>query len=362
MKILILSCSTGEGHNSAARAVKEELVRRGIACELLDPVSLAGKKAQHTVSSLYENTIRTVPAVFGAVYGLGNLYSHTGVRSPVYLACASLAEPLWQYIQEGGFDAAVATHLYGMEALDAIRYKLNQHIPSYGVLTDYTVIPFFAEPRLDGYFIPHGSLRSEMSRVPAEKTVVTGIPVSLRFAERLPQEAARKRLQIPADRPMLLVMSGGVGGGNVMGLCRELLQKTDADLYVICGRNERLFRQLGLTFPAKRVHPVSFTKEVASYMNAADVLLSKPGGLSSTEAAVAGVPLVHINAIPGCETKNAVFFAENGMSVNAKSIPEAAEAARELLACPWKRDAMRRAQYAVINPYAARDISEVIVR
>ena len=85
-KVLILSCSTGEGHNSAAKAIETALKKKGIAYELTDPVSFKSEKMQNFVSNLYNVTIKKAPAVFGAVYKLGELYSEANLPSPVYWA------------------------------------------------------------------------------------------------------------------------------------------------------------------------------------------------------------------------------------------------------------------------------------
>ena len=120
MRLLILSCSTGDGHNSAARAVAEEAVRRGITYEIADPVRFQGPRAQRLVTSCYNGMIRRTPKMFGAVYKLGALYDAAGWRSPVYWANSLYTDKLQKYITDNGVDAVVSTHLYGMEAMTAI--------------------------------------------------------------------------------------------------------------------------------------------------------------------------------------------------------------------------------------------------
>ena len=367
MKVLLLSCFTGEGHNSAARAIQEELDARGIENKLMDPVLFHGRRAQRFVSSFYNNMIRTMPGTFGALYKVGAAYDATGITSPVYLANAAYAKNLYQYIEENQYDRVVATHLYGMEAMTAIRRRLHVEVPSYGVLTDYTRIPFFTEVQLTGYFIPHEDLREAMTSrgLPSDRVFATGIPTAARFARTMEKEQARQLLQMPSDKKILTVMSGGIGGGNVTGLCDALLAKTTEDyrIYVLVGRNEERKQKLQERYGADgRIQPVSFTTEVNVYMKAADVLLSKPGGLSSTEAAVANVPLIHINGIPGCETENIRFFEEHGLSHAAQSVEEAADMAVQLADDAEAGEAMRARQRAAINPWAARDIVNQVVR
>ena len=349
MKILILSCSTGDGHNSAARALLEAAGRMNIGAQIRDPVSFGGERARRAVAGAYNRMIRRAPRLFGAVYRVGDLYDRSDLPSPIYAANALYAEKLGRYAAEEGFDAVISTHLYGLESMCAARRKGYCSVPSYGVLTDYTFVPFFEEPDMEAAFIPHADLAEEGVKkgMDAGRLIPTGIPVSARFGEEISMETARERLGIADTEHLYLCMSGGVGCGNMAQLCSALACRIgERDrIAVIAGRNEKLKEKLERRrgdFPGLTV--IGFTEDVALWMKAADVTVSKAGGLSSTEAAVAGTPLVHMLTIPGCETKNAAFFSERGMSVRAKTVGQAAEAAVRLAENREEREGMRRAQ------------------
>lgn len=360
MKLLILSCNTGEGHHSAALAVQEALNARGVPNDIMDPLSSVGEATRKRVCELYNSIIRNMPKAFGLIYRAGELVDSALPGSPVYFANSLYASRLLDCIREGGYDGVISTHLYGMEAMTAIRRKLGVHVPNYGVLTDYTCIPFFSDVQLDGYFIPHRDLAAELAEkgMDARLLIPTGIPVSERFAHALPQDEARRRLNLPEGKRVYLVMTGGVGCGNVSEICDGLRAGDDSDFLacVLTGRNEELRAELAERYRGEpRVRPVEFTREVSIYMNAADVLITKPGGLSSTEAAAARVPLVHWITIPGCEERNADFFSARGLSVQTRSPGEAASLAVALARDPAACAAMRKRQAEEINPYSARD-------
>lgn len=362
MNILILSCHTGEGHNSAAKAVGEELSALNHKYEIVDPSLIGGNKTKSLPSICYNTLIKKKPSLFGVVYKAGKWYDSTKLVSPIYLVNATHAKAVWKYIEDNKFDAAVCTHLFGMETLTAIRKRLGKYIPSYGILTDYTVVPFFCDAKIDGYFIPHEELKPSLAMrgIPEEKIFPTGIPVSPKFHSKMTKEEARIHLGMPKDKRIFVIMCGGIGGGNVIGLCEKMLSKVgnDALIYVLTGRNNKLRESVIERFEENNniiVQP--FTTEANIFMKAADVLLSKPGGLSSTEAAVSGVPLIHIGAIPGCETDNTKFFEEHGLSIAADDISDAAEKAVKLESDKLISERMRAAQSSVINPYAARDIA-----
>ncbi len=359
--ILILTCNTGEGHNSAAYAIKTALMQKGISCELVDPVVFKSEKAKEFVSSFYNNLIKKTPSLFGAIYKLGDLYSSTCLPSPVYWANASYSDSLQQYLEGKQFDAVICTHLYGMEAMTAILKKAPALIPSYGILTDYTCIPFMAETKLDGYFVPHDGVRQYMiARGFQEDCIhVSGIPVDAKFSEYIDRSSARSALGIQQDKKVYLLMTGGIGCENMMGLCDELLSTLSRDslIFVLTGRNDTMKCKLEEKYHAnQQLRTVPFTNQVNLYMTAADVMLSKPGGLSSTEAAVVNVPLVHVNAIPGCETHNARFFSQHGMSLWAKNNKDAVRLAQSLAHNPENAAKMRTMQKKYSNPNAANDI------
>ena len=200
--------------------------------------------------------------------------------------------------------------------------------------------------------------------MPEERIFATGIPVSEKFANHTNKDEAREILGIPHDIPAILVMSGGVGCGHIVNLCREFLKKNDTDfvLRVLTGKNTAMKKEIDETFGGDgRIQTVPFTERVNLYMNASDVMISKPGGLTSTEAAVANIPLVHLLAYTGCETKNIEFFSERGISLRAGNVKDAVHCAWNLIDDKSLADSMREMQRKYIAPDAAdRIVSKVI--
>ncbi len=367
MKILLLSCSTGQGHNSAALAVQEELQSQGIETVFRDPVTFKSERAAKISSGAYNGLIRKTPRLFGVVYRMGSLYSKSGLPSPVYYANATYAKTLADYIKEEQFDAVICSHLYGMEALTAAKRKHGLTVPTYGILTDYTCIPFTFDTALDGYFVPHEDQKKEMLRhteLEEDQIFVTGIPVSPRFAHPRAKEAARDELGIDRDKTVFLLMTGGVGCENLCSICDRMLydeKYRDFVCYVFVGKNDQLKAQLDERYAHKpQIKAIAFTDKIPTYLCAGDVLLTKAGGLSSTEAGIANIPMVHIKPIPGCETKNARFFAKYGMSMYAKTKSEAVVFAHKLASCPDLAQVMRRAQKEHLVQNSAKEIVRIV--
>lgn len=360
-KVLILSCNTGQGHNSAGLAVKEECERRKIPVKMADALSFARGKSSKTISGAYIQIATKAPSVFGAFYNIAGVISSPKRKSPVYYANARYQKPLLEYIEANQFTCVVTPHLFPAQTLTALRRKGSLSVPCFAIGTDYTCIPFWEETELDGYFMPHRDLIDECAKkgIAREKLFPTGLPVSGRFGAPRDRQGARKALGLSEDAPVFLVMTGSMGFGDISSFTLDLLLSCpkDAKVVILTGNNTSLRAKIDRDFAREpRVSTVAFTQDVPLYMDACDVLLSKPGGLTSTEAAVRGVPLVHTRPIPGCETKNAQFFSSRGLSLSAPDPKEAAKAAVRLVFDQDARSAMCARQQEEIPRQAAKTI------
>ena len=332
MEILILSCGTGGGHNAAAQAVLEELRRRGHGATLMNPFDLCGGKVSRRVDNAYINLAQTSPRGFGAVYALGNAYRRLPWRSPVYYANGYAAEALEAYLDSHPVDAIVTTHVFPAEMLTYLRNHGRNVPKTVFIATDYTCIPYTEECDCHIFVIPSPMLTGEfVSRgIPQEKLFPLGIPVRRAFREGITREEARQALGLAPDRQYLLL-----SGGSNASLWKHLEGRYG-------GRVERLGK----------------TRRMAEYLRACDLYFTKPGGLSTTEAAVMEVPLALLPPIPGCETLNRRFFTRMGLAVEAQQAE--LENILALLSCPEKIEHMRACQRSVIPKDAAQRICDLL--
>ncbi len=366
MKALVLSCNIGGGHNTAARAVMEEFQRRGVECEIKDALGFAGERTSRMVSNTYIRMATDAPKVFGKIYQAGEAISNPYIKSPVYIANMTYAKKLAKYIEENGFDAVICTHLFPAQALTYLRKHELVNAKLYFIATDYAYCPFCEETDMDMYFAAHADIVHEYIErgIPAEKLYPTGIPVSQRFAQHPSKREARTALGIGEDKKLFLVMTGSMGAGSVIPVVEIITRGGggNALIYIMTGNNADMKAEVD-AFHEKdeRVVAVPFTTEVPLYMSAADVLMTKPGGLTTTEAAVARISLVLSPPIPGCETANAEFYENKGMAGEVSDEESAAHAALWLAADKEKSADMVRAQADTINPRAAADICDKVM-
>lgn len=365
MKALILSCNTGQGHNAAGKALKEEFLRRGIECKMLDALRFARPKTSKRASGVYVKTATKFPEAFGAAYKVAGKISSDKRKSPIYYANTLYGRKLYTYIKKGGYDCVVMPHLFPAEAVTYIKKHYPLSAACFFVATDYTCIPFTEETGLDGYFIPSDELIMEYKErgIPEERLVPVGIPVSKRFRDRQDKKATRFGLGIGTDGPVVLIMTGSMGFGNISAMAAviEAGLPEDGRVVILGGNNQKLKEKLRREFRGNRkILVLDFTTQVDLYMDICDVLVTKPGGLTSTEAAAKGIPMAHSAPIPGCETRNAAFFSGHGMSVLGQNEKEVGARVLELLKNQAAARNMTIAQKHYINGAAAVDICDYV--
>lgn len=364
MEVLVLSCGTGGGHNSAAAAIREEFLRRKHGATLLNPLALCGGKVARRVDNAYISVAQAAPGGFGAIYAIGNAYRHLPWRSPVYFANALAAEALEEYLRAHPVDAIVMTHLFPAEMLTYLRNHGETIPKTIFVATDYACIPFTEETDCDAYVTPSPMLTGEFTArgIPQERIFPLGIPVRSSFRSLLTREQAKEALNLAPDKRYLLVSGGSIGAGKLekaIELLCDITVGTDFRLIVICGSNASVCKHLEKRY-GSQVQLIGKTDRMAEYLRACDLYFTKPGGLSTTESAVMETPLALLPPIPGCETRNRAFFAQTGMAIQADPSPKALENVLALLKQPEKLEHMRSCQRSIIPKDAAQRICDLV--
>ena len=364
MDALILSCGTGGGHNSAGKALQEEMERRGHTVTMLNPYTLKSKKLSRGIDRTYISTVQLMPDAFGAIYKIGNLYRRLPFRSPVYFVNHGMETVMQEYFEAHPVDIVLMPHLFPAEIMTNMKLHGRSIPKTMFIATDYACIPFTEETECDAYVIPLPDLTEEFTAkgISKEKLFPLGIPVSSRFSSDQSREQAKKSLGLDTDKKYILVAGGSMGGGKIeqtiLALSEHFSVKKDVILLVICGSNQKLYQRL-----REQVLPgvvlLEHTDVMEIYMRASHLFITKPGGLSSTEAAVSQVPVIHTAAIPGCESQNAQYFASHGMSVWAKTTDEMLHMADLFLENDEMANNMIGCQRHRIDPDAAAHICDL---
>lgn len=337
MRVLILSCNTGQGHNSVSVAIEEYLQDRGVCCHRQDALSFVSEHLSQFLSKGHDYMYRHTPRLFDWGYGFAE--KHTELLEEdggIYKLFARGAERLWEYCDEVGYDVILCPHVFSALLVSEMQRRFGKTAQVYFIATDYTCSPGAAAGRMDGWFIPDESLKQEFKdqSIPEDRILSVGIPIRQCFFENLPKKEAKEKLGIRMEQKHLVMSCGSMGCGPMEELT-DLISRgltEDQVLTVICGTNQKLQSRLQENFGArKNMRILGYCQDMSAMMDSADVFLTKPGGISVTEAAVKRLPMVLVDAVSGCEEYNLRFFTERKMAVTVGSVRELADLALRLL-------------------------------
>ncbi len=363
MRVLILTCNTGGGHNAVAAALAESFRRLGVSFDTADGLSFISQKASRFVSKWHTRFYRRYPKLYKAGYMSAENDAESNDRdNPVYRYMARGARRLDRAIQDGGYDAVVCVHVIPAMMMTELRRQHETGPVFCFVATDYTCSPTVGGCTPDICVIPHEELAEEFVScgIARETLLAAGIPVRAVFRERGDRAAARSELALPPEGRHIVLMSGSIGCGPMADIAAELEKRMERGDFasVLCGSNRQMLyalRRRGF----RRVEAVGFTNRVHRYMDSADVLVSKPGGISITEAGTRGTPLLLADMVGGCETRNQEFFHARGWAETCQP-EDMADAALALLDRPERRQALVAQQHRDFDGLAADRVAQAV--
>lgn len=365
MMYLLLSCNTGGGHNAAARAIAGEASRRGIDCEITNALQFVPKTVETVIEKGHVFAYRKIPKIYGRGYLLQEQHPSTSTYTQFLQYSDALLAYLNAHVTVTGkpYDAVICVHVFPALIMTGVRQKAKSRIPTFFVATDYTCSPSVNLIDVDRWFVPK-DLKQEFAQagVPLRKICETGIPVDASCYHPLSRKEARKKLSLPEQPLMVLLSCGSMGAGHMDVVAGRLLKELPQStlLAVLTGNNQDLQEKLTRNFDSSRVIAIPFTREVGTWMSASDVLLTKAGGLTSTEAATRGLPTIYMDAVPGLETHNMDYMTRRGLALSAKNSRELVEQTRRLLSDEDARRLMSRRQTGCFSHNSAQELVDEV--
>lgn len=355
MKVTIVSATTGQGHNSTASALATRFSQLGAETDILDLYKCCGQAAYRFMEHGYLFATRRMKSSYRRVY---NMLEESSRARRVCTAAARwqhAADCLLAAVTDHMPDVFVVTHPFATQALDLLKKRGDISTPVVALVTDYCVHPFIEDATsLEAVNLASPLLLDEAARrgLSPDRTHALGLPVSPAFLERTPKDVARRSLGLDEALPTALVMGGSMGYGDLPGTVSGLLA---SGVQVICvfGANDSALRRVsGLDGP---LLALGFTDNVPLLMDASDLIVTKPGGLTVTELIVKGLPAVLAPPIPGQEERNRDFLLRYGGAV-CPAEDEPSRTAAELLCQPMRLSEMSRALLALALPHALEDV------
>lgn len=366
-KVLILSASAGAGHMRAADAVERAFKLSNAATEVkhIDTLQYTNKLFRHLYSKAYIDLVNKSPELLGWFYDhLDKPWKNERRR----LALDKLnTRPFVKMLQEYRPDITVCTHFLPAEIISWLKAKKRVTFRQAVVVTDFDVHAMWLCHHYEQYFVALDETREHLVRlgIPAAKVTTSGIPIDPVFAEPKDKLEMRAKHGLKPDVTTILVSAGGFGVGPIEHMLESLAgMQHPAQIVALCGRNAELKSKLeSAAARLPRAHhvnikPIGFTTEMDEYMSAADILLGKPGGLTTSEALAKGLVFVIVNPIPGQEERNSDHLLENGVAIRCNNLPVLAYKLDRLLDDPARFASMQAGARRMARPDAARDIVE----
>jgi processive 1,2-diacylglycerol beta-glucosyltransferase len=367
-RILVLSASVGGGHVRAGEALAAAFRAEEPAALVrhMDVLQLANAAFRRLYGKAYFDLFHFSPHIIGYLYdyldrptrqtkfAVGDRLRVMAERANLRRCSALLKEEPW--------DLLVSTHFLPSGIAAALRRKKESSAPHAVVTTDYETHRLWVTQPCDRYFTAteEGAGYLRHWGVPASDVAVTGIPIDPVFAETKGREACRRKHGILPDRPAVLQLAGGFGVGPVEAIYRSLLSvERPLSLTVVAGSNAAAGESLKkIPVPSRHaVRLLGYTREIDELMEASDLLVSKPGGLTCSEALAKGLPMAIVNPIPGQESRNSDFLLEAGAAVKVNNLPTLGLKVEALLADAPRLAALREGARRAGRPRAAQAVA-----
>ena len=388
-KVLIMSASTGGGHNRAARAIKEELESRtidnmSIECEIVDSLKLVNNTMDKVISRGYEKSALYTPKAYGSVYRFSETTIASKNEFKTNPLTSLMARKFKHLLNESTPDLIIGTHPFPMIALSTLKKNNNVHSlsrsesfykstkvdipPMISVLTDYTTHSTWIQNEIDYYIVGHEYVKELLvyEGVDSEKVKAFGIPVEKSFLSHRDRETVLTELGLSPEKLTVLLMGGSFGAGNIKETLEDLIAiDRDFQILVITGRNEhlkdKLSKMLDSTIHNKNICLLGYTNKMNDILASIDVLISKPGGLTTTEALLNDVPMIVPYFIPGQEEENLDFLTNCGAALRTTKKYSLPVLLKVLIDDPSRLDNLRKNIKSIRRFDSAVNISNLVV-
>ncbi|GMV81071.1 MAG: hypothetical protein AMXMBFR7_22550 [Planctomycetota bacterium] len=369
-RIALLSVRIGAGHFRAAEAVAEGLRRLEPEAQIdhLDAFRFFNPVFRASFMGFYTGMLRAAPGAWRSMYEAMELRpaGHWTHRFNAWFD-RQHAGRLRAHLQRADYDAVVCTHYLPVEVCAHLRRAGKLRAPLHVVLTDFQIHTMWIQPGVDRYHVATPEMADALRTKAGPKPQIdaTGIPILAAFGdESEPREALRLRLGLEPGRPVALVAGGGFGLGAGARLVETLAEAIPCTQWLcIAGTNRALLEDLNraaIRFPG-RIRTFGYVENMHELTRAADLAVTKCGGLTSSECLARGLPMVVVHPIPGQEERNADFLLECGVAVRPHGTAQLIFKVRELFQEPERLERMRFAARHAARPQAQDSIARAIL-
>lgn len=346
MKILILSAATGGGHLRASHAIEKYIMENSTGNEVVvvDALKSINAILDKTVCEGYHFLATKTPKVFGQLYRKTN--EESLLSTLVTRFSNVFSQKLIPLMEQQNPDIIISTHPFATEMASHLKSCGIVKVPLICLMTDYGPHRAWIADHVDAYIVSTKDMIPEMKIMGVKEELIYpfGIPVGDVFFVKGDKPALLKKFGMSTGTPTILIMAGSFGVTNIMNIYKDIIKiPADFQIILITGRNQKLFEAFTpvVERSPKKTKLVFFTDEVENYMHVSDLIITKPGGLTVSEALACNIPLAVFDAIPGQEEDNANFLLSHDMAVKLEKGVDPGETILALLEDTKKLERMR---------------------
>ncbi|MDD5310667.1 MAG: glycosyltransferase [Candidatus Omnitrophica bacterium] len=365
-RVLLLYISVNSGHQRAALAIEKALRLLAPEAEILavNSFNYTNPLVEKVINRTYLGVIKNKPEVWEYLYDNPKVFRSLGrLRDSIHKFNSGKLKIL---LDEFKPDVIACTQAFPCGMIADYKTSFGLKVPLIGVLTDCYPHSYWFFDSVDHYIVNSEAATKRLIEhgIPREKIKDYGIPIDPKFTENVDDEVVRKKLGLDPGLPTVLIMGGNQGLGPLAELVNELNRiSCPLQLIIVAGSNKRLFDWLERKKRLLRFKMVvyGFTSEVTELMSVSTLIVTKPGGLTISEALSKELPIIILNPIPGQEAKNTEYLTSEGAAVKADSAADAALLTEMLLVNKSKLEHMRGNARRIAKPRSSTDIARLIL-
>ncbi len=364
MKVLLVSIKAGFGHHSTANALIDRFSELDVECEMADMFEQISRHLSDSINDSYLLATKYLKGIYGIAYSRlaerDEAYDRKSVTNAINVL---ISLRLMNFFKENTADVIIATHSFAATILTELKNRGCIKCPIIGIVTDFTIHPYWECTDLDYYVLPDMMLAYQLEKkgIDKSKMLGCGIPVRTIFAERCDKAQKRAEMGI-ANKTTLLVMMGSMGFGHIEKFVQQIDNfRGDFQIICVCGTNDKSKAAIDSGSWEHTVYAHGFVSNIYDYMDISDILITKPGGLTTSEAMAKGLPCIITNPIPGHEYRNMDFLVNNGAAVMVNKDYPLDEALNQILNFPWRLELLRESVRHIGKPNACEDLCAFII-
>ena len=372
MKVLILYAKVGNGHLKASEAIRDEIKSKYPDCTVFfeDGLEYSGALTNKMIIKGYKNLVKYMPGTYVKMYYSSDTKERSMIDEAYKIINRYLTIRLKKMIRQTAPDVIISTHPFITRMCSYLRRKKKTPARLMTILTDYGVHNMWVDNSeyIDKICVATNEMKEDCIEeydLKPDKVEVTGIPCSERFLKPLNKEETLNELGLKDKITFLFFAGGGLGLGDSQDIFEDMLKsKKDFQLVVVSGKNEKQkerFERMAKDYDRKVVI-LGYTDKVPELMNIATAVITKPGGLTSTECLVMRKPMLIINPIPGQEEQNAVYFSNNGTALIINEATKLSHVIEIIVNKPKRVEQMKEMCNDLRKPNAASQVASIAKR